>query len=60
MKLVSGSYKLVLAQFAELQAFSQVTSDVQDETKQRLAQLYLYLILVLLLVSQSSTLYYMN
>jgi len=38
MKLVSGSYKLVLAQFAELQAFSQFTSDVQDETKQRLAQ----------------------
>jgi F-type H+-transporting ATPase subunit alpha len=38
MKLVSGSYKLTLAQFAELQAFSQFTSDVQDDTKQRLAQ----------------------
>ena len=38
MKLVSGSYKLTLAQFAELQAFSQFTSDIQDDTKQRLAK----------------------
>ena len=32
MKVVSGSYKLVLAQYAELQSFSQFTSDLGEET----------------------------
>merc|ERR1719350_2111030 len=36
MKLVSGSYKLELAQFVELQAFSQFASDLGQETKDRL------------------------
>jgi F-type H+-transporting ATPase subunit alpha len=36
MKLVSTSYKLELAQFAELQAFSQFAADLGPETKARL------------------------
>jgi len=36
MKLVSSSYKLELAQFAELQAFSQFAADLGPETKARL------------------------
>lgn len=32
MRLVSGSYKLQLAQYAELQAFSQFASDLGEET----------------------------
>jgi F-type H+-transporting ATPase subunit alpha len=36
MKLVAGSFKLELAQFIELQAFSQFSSDLGDETKERL------------------------
>jgi F-type H+-transporting ATPase subunit alpha len=36
MKLVAGSYKLELAQFVELQAFSQFASDLGAETKQKL------------------------
>ena len=36
MKLVAGSYKLELAQFAELQAFSQFASDLGEETKAKL------------------------
>jgi F-type H+-transporting ATPase subunit alpha len=36
MKLVSGSYKLELAQFAELQSFSQFASDLGEDTKKRL------------------------
>jgi len=38
MKLVAGSYKLELAQFVELQSFSQFASDLGDETKYRLAR----------------------
>ena len=38
MKLVSGSYKLILSQYAELQAFSQFTSEIQDDTRDRLQQ----------------------
>jgi F-type H+-transporting ATPase subunit alpha len=38
MKLVAGSYKLELAQFAELQAFSQFASDLGDDTKSKLAR----------------------
>jgi F-type H+-transporting ATPase subunit alpha len=33
MKLVAGSYKLHLAQFADLQSFSQFSSDIGSETK---------------------------
>jgi len=36
MKLVSTSYKLELAQFAELQAFSQFAADLGSDTKARL------------------------
>jgi F-type H+-transporting ATPase subunit alpha len=38
MKLVAGSYKLELAQFVELQSFSQFAADLGDETKYRLAR----------------------
>jgi F-type H+-transporting ATPase subunit alpha len=38
MKLVAGSYKLELAQFVELQSFSQFAADLGEETKQRLAR----------------------
>merc|ERR1719350_2604284 len=38
MKLVAGSYKLELAQFVELQSFSQFAADLGDETKKRLAR----------------------
>lgn len=38
MKLVAGSYKLELAQFAELQSFSQFASDLGEDTKARLAR----------------------
>ena len=38
MKLVAGSYKLELAQFIELQSFSQFVSDLGRETKSRLAR----------------------
>jgi len=38
MKLVSGSYKLELAQFVELQSFSQFASDLRDETKNRISR----------------------
>jgi F-type H+-transporting ATPase subunit alpha len=37
MKLVEGTYKLDLAQYNELQAFSQFTADLGEETKSRLA-----------------------
>lgn len=36
MKLVAGSYKLELAQFTELQSFSQFSSDLGEDTKARL------------------------
>lgn len=36
MKLVAGSFKLELAQFIELQAFSQFSSDLGEETRERL------------------------
>ena len=36
MRLVSGSYKLELAQYIELQAFSQFASDLGEDTKVRL------------------------
>jgi len=36
MRIVAGSYKLELAQFVELQSFSQFASDLGEETKQRL------------------------
>lgn len=36
MKLVSGSYKLDLAQFFELQSFSQFAADLPEETRNRL------------------------
>lgn len=36
MKMVAGSYKLELAQFAELQSFSQFAADLGEETKQKL------------------------
>merc|ERR1719336_2145779 len=38
MKLVAGSYKLELAQFVELQSFSQFAADLGEETKKRLAR----------------------
>merc|ERR1712066_387184 len=38
MRLVSGTYKLELAQFVELEAFSQFSSDLGSETKNRLAK----------------------
>jgi F-type H+-transporting ATPase subunit alpha len=38
MKMVAGSYKLDLAQFAELQSFSQFAADLGEETKKRLAR----------------------
>jgi F-type H+-transporting ATPase subunit alpha len=38
MKLVAASYKLDLAQFNELQSFSQFASDLGEETKNRLAK----------------------
>merc|ERR1712187_673879 len=38
MRLVSGSYKLQLAQFVELEAFSQFSSDLGSETKARLSR----------------------
>lgn len=38
MKLVAGSYKLELAQFAELQSFSQFAADLGEDTKARLAR----------------------
>jgi F-type H+-transporting ATPase subunit alpha len=38
MKLVAGSYKLELAQFVELQSFSQFAADLGEETKYRLAR----------------------
>jgi F-type H+-transporting ATPase subunit alpha len=37
MRIVSGSYKLELAQFVELEAFSQFSSDLGAETKARLS-----------------------
>merc|ERR1719336_412342 len=40
MKLVAGSYKLELAQFVELQSFSQFAADLGEETKSRLARGY--------------------
>ena len=36
MKLVGAAYKLELAQYMELQAFSQFASDLGEETKYRL------------------------
>jgi F-type H+-transporting ATPase subunit alpha len=36
MRLVSGTYKLELAQYVELEAFSQFSSDLGSETKARL------------------------
>lgn len=36
MKLVAGTFKLELAQFVELQSFSQFTSDLGSETKAKL------------------------
>ena len=36
VRLVSGSYKLELAQYIELQAFSQFASDLGEDTKVRL------------------------
>jgi F-type H+-transporting ATPase subunit alpha len=38
MKLVAGSLKLELAQFVELQSFSQFAADLGEETKNRLAR----------------------
>jgi len=38
MTLVSASYKLELAQFVELQSFSQFAADLGEETKERLAR----------------------
>ena len=38
MKLVAGSYKLELAQFIELQSFSQFAADLGKETKKRLTK----------------------
>jgi len=38
MRLVAGSYKLELAQFVELQSFSQFAADLGQETKDRLAR----------------------
>ena len=38
MKLVVGSYKLDLAQFIELQSFSQFVADLGSETKKRLTR----------------------
>jgi len=38
MKLVAGSYKLELAQYVELQSFSQFAADLGDDTKSRLAR----------------------
>jgi F-type H+-transporting ATPase subunit alpha len=38
MKLVSGSCKLELAQFSELQSFSQFSSDLGSDTKNRLSR----------------------
>jgi len=38
MKLVAGSYKLELAQFAELQSFSQFAADLGEDTKARLSR----------------------
>jgi F-type H+-transporting ATPase subunit alpha len=38
MKLVAASYKLELAQYVELQSFSQFTADLGEETKYRLAK----------------------
>eukprot|EP00440_Ansanella_granifera_P028091 gb/GFBE01030522.1/.p1 GENE.gb/GFBE01030522.1/~~gb/GFBE01030522.1/.p1 ORF type:complete len:456 (+),score=-82.57 gb/GFBE01030522.1/:1-1368(+) len=38
MKLLAGSYKLELAQFIELQSFSQFAADLGKETKDRLAK----------------------
>lgn len=38
MKLVAGSYKLELAQFIELQSFSQFSADLGAETKYRLSR----------------------
>ncbi len=38
MKKVSGSLKLLYSQYKELQAFSQFGSDLDSDTKQRLAQ----------------------
>ena len=38
MKLVAGSYKLELSQFIELQSFSELITDVGQETKNRLAK----------------------
>ena len=38
MKLVAGFYKLELAQFVELQAFSQFSADLGEESKNRLTK----------------------
>ena len=38
MKIVAGSYKLDLAQFIELQSFSQFAADLGKETKKRLTK----------------------
>jgi len=36
MKMIGGSYKLILAQFVELQSFSQFSSDLTSDTRYRL------------------------
>lgn len=38
MKLLAGTYKVDLAQFMELKAFSQFSADLGEDTKQRLAK----------------------
>ena len=38
MKLLAGTYKVDLAQFVELQAFSQFSADLGEDTKARLGQ----------------------
>ena len=38
MKLVGSAYKLELAQYMELQSFSQFSSDLGEETKYRLSR----------------------
>ena len=38
MRLIAGSYKLELAQFIELQSFSQFVADLGKETKNRLTR----------------------
>jgi len=38
MKLVAGSYKLELAQYIELQSFSQFAADLGEETKKSISK----------------------